>query len=61
MIRINYEKPIGGALRYIEVSGLSTDTKPDTGIVTGSIFLEIDTSDMYVYDEDTLTWVKQGG
>ncbi len=58
MIRILNEKPVGGALRYIEASGLSTDTKPTSGIITGSTFLEADTGDVYIYDEVTGTWNK---
>lgn len=41
---------------YIEASGLSTDTKPTDGIATGSLFLEVDTGDVYAYDEDGTEW-----
>lgn len=58
VVRINYEKPVGGALRYIEASGLSTDTKPTSGIITGSTFLEVNTGDVYVYDEVAGMWNK---
>jgi len=30
--------------------GLSTDTKPITGVPMGSLFLEADTSDTYIYN-----------
>ena len=40
---------------YQELSGLSTDTKP-TGLATGSTFLEVDTGDVYVYNEASGTW-----
>lgn len=45
----------------IEFYGLSTDTKP-TGkygsrvIGNGSSFFEMDTQDVYFYDEDSETW-----
>ena len=40
-------------VQYLEFAGLSTDTKPvDTGIATGSLFLEINTGDVYAYDEE---------
>ena len=46
---------------YIEASGLSTDDKPVEGIATGSLFLEIDTGDVYARNEDGDTgseWLK---
>lgn len=39
--------------------GLSTDTKPTTDVPNGSTFYEIDTSDLYMYDLENGTWVKQ--
>lgn len=44
---------------YFEYSGLSTDDKP-TGapISTGSLFLEVDTGDVYAYDEYSSQWKK---
>lgn len=39
--------------------GLSTDTKPTTDVPNGSTFYEIDTSDLYMYDLENDTWVKQ--
>lgn len=35
--------------------GLSTDAKP-TGCANGSIFIEIDTSTIYIYDEEADEW-----
>ena len=46
---------------YCEFSGKSTDSKPTEGIMTGSSFLEVDTTDVYFFDEDTSTWIKAGG
>ena len=44
---------------YVEYFGLSTDTKPTSGIVTGSKFTEVDTGDVYLFDEtSTGTWTK---
>lgn len=47
---------------YFEFAGLSTDSKP-TGdrYATGSLFLEVDTGDVYAFDEDGGTgeeWLK---
>lgn len=39
--------------KYAELAGLSTDTKPLTGLVTGSMFLEVDTGKAYAFDEVT--------
>lgn len=47
--------------RQIQVFGLSTDEKPSTGVLTGSVFFEIDTTDVYFYDEDSGDWLKAGG
>lgn len=45
--------------KYVELFGLSTDSKPTTGIVTGSVFVEVDTGDAYLFDEEGSTWTKQ--
>lgn len=42
-----------------EYSGLSTDTKPTDGVYQGSIFVEVDTGDVYFFDADGAQWVKQ--
>lgn len=46
-------------LEYIELTCLSTDTKPTSGIITGSKATEVDTGDVYRYDEIGETWYKQ--
>ena len=49
-------------LSYQEIFGLSTENKPVTGLVTGSSFTEVDTGDIYLFDEDGNAgeeWVKQ--
>lgn len=40
----------------VEAAGLSTDTKPTTGIANGSTFIEMDTSKLYFFDEANSTW-----
>lgn len=37
---------------------LSTDTKPTDGIANGSICLEMDTGDVYMFDESGGEWIK---
>ena len=44
---------------YKEFAGLSTDSKPKERVLTGSLFLEVDTGDVYAFDEtSTGTWGK---
>ena len=38
------------------VCGLSTDSKPTTGIANGSMYLEMDTKKVYLFDEANATW-----
>lgn len=42
----------------VEIACLSTDTKPTSGIATGSLALEVDTGDIYAYDEVGTSWTK---
>lgn len=57
MVRTIVERTYNNNMKYIEAAGLSTDTKPTGGIVTGSLFLEVDTMKLYAYDEtDTGSW-----
>lgn len=61
MLRILKDQVFQDGKHYIEAAGLSTDTKPTTGIVTGSVFVEVDTGDGFLFKEDATTpaWVKQ--
>lgn len=58
MIRNLIEKTFAEGLRYIEAAGLSTDEKPTEGLVTGSRFTEVDTGDVYAFDEVGGAWHK---
>ena len=42
--------------RELEYRGLSTDSKPTTNVVNGSVFIEIDTGKIYLFDADSSTW-----
>lgn len=67
MVRITFQKVLtdnapttsGEYVSYIEAAGLRTDTKPEDGIATGSLFLETDTGDVYAFSEgDSPAWTK---
>ena len=58
MVRITEKKFIKTGNIYYEFAGLSTDEKPTNGVVTGSLFLEVDTGDVYAYDEEGEEWNK---
>lgn len=58
MVRILTDRLFTGDKHFIEAFGLSTDDKPTTDIITGSTFVEADTGDVYMYDEDGAAWNK---
>ena len=61
MVRITKQSDvvIGSYKFYREYAGLGDDDKPtDSDIATGSLFLEVDTGDVYAYDEEGSTWNK---
>ena len=60
MVRILDERIVTeDGKRYIEASGISSDSKPTANVVTGSLFLEADTGDVYAFAEgDSPAWNK---
>ena len=52
MIRVLYERVFEDGKTYIEGACVADDTKPTTGIVTGSRLTEADTGDVYMFYED---------
>ena len=59
VIRKIIENTYTNGMKYVEAAGLSTDSKPTAGIVTGSLFLEVDTGDVYAFAEgDAPAWNK---
>ena len=59
MVRIIVEQTYAADKRYIEAAGLHDDTKPTGGVITGSLFLEVDTGDVYAFAEgDSPAWGK---
>ncbi len=68
MIMITYisNKPyvivgVAHSKNLVEIACLSTDTKPTENIVTGSLALEVDTGDIYAFDEAGTQWTKING
>lgn len=45
-----------GTLVEIEMRGLSTDEKPTENIVNGTVFIEIDTGKVFMFDGTSKTW-----
>ena len=63
MIRILEEHTFVEGKKFIGAAGLSTDEKPEENLVTGSLFIEVDTADVYLYDEVAAAgnrWHKKG-
>ena len=61
MIRKMVDRYFDEETKYAEMFGLSTDTKPTSGLITGSLFVEVDTGKVYLFNEDASTWGEQGG
>ena len=61
MVRILIDTQFDDDKHYIEVVGLSTDTKPSGEIITGSKFNEVNTGKEYRFDEVSGEWYEQQG
>ncbi len=57
-VRINKKVCQDDGAFYIEGACLAADTKPVSNIAGGSIMLEVDTGDVYAYDEAGTQWKK---
>jgi len=44
-------------VNYAEIAGLSTEEKPTENLGTGSLFYEVDTNALFVFDEVTGVWM----
>lgn len=63
MVRIikQSEVVVGNRGTYYEYAGLNGDTKPvSDDIVTGSLFMEVDTGDVYAYNEEAASGSEWG-
>ena len=59
MIRTIERRAFVGELLLCKFYGNSGDTKPTTGLVTGSKFVEVDTGIEYLFDEFSCSWIAQ--
>lgn len=50
----------GTDMFYVELAGKSTESKPTTGIVSGSKFVEVNTGKTFVFDgiSDPASWTE---
>jgi hypothetical protein len=59
MVRILKDEKFQDGKHYIEGACVHDDSKPTSGIVTGSIMLEVDTGDVFAFEEgDSPAWNK---
>ena len=59
MLRLTVERTFQDNKMYVEGFCTSQDTKPTSGIITGSKMTEVDTGDVYLFEEgDSPTWHK---
>ncbi len=56
MITIYRESGIVDGKGELEYRGLSTDTKPTENVVNGSVFIEMDTKKIYMFDAEGTEW-----
>ena len=60
MVRLTHSTATINDKLYCEFAGLSTDEKPTANLLTGSIFIEVDTSKAYFFDEESGEWLEAG-
>jgi len=58
MVRIIKKVLQDDDINYMELAGLSTTDDKPSNCCTGSLFLEVDTGDVYAYDEAGGEWNK---
>lgn len=60
MITFISNKQYEAGKNLVEIACLSTDDKPTDGIANGSMCTEMDTGDVYFFDEAGGAWIKFG-
>lgn len=66
MISTIYYNYLHDNIVRFDLCGLSSDSKPSPNfdkkiIANGSSFMEMDTGTLYLFDADSVTWIKLGG
>lgn len=56
MVRRIYDQVFTDGKHYVKAAGLSTDTKPTEGLITGSYFIEVNTGKEFLLDEAAGVW-----
>ena len=59
-MRIVTETPFEGAKKYVEIYGLSTESKPTDNLIMGSVFIEVNTGKVFLFNETSGSWVEVG-
>jgi hypothetical protein len=60
VVTLEVKNGISSIKKIYGFSGKSTDLKPNSGdMATGSYFYEIDTQNVYMWDEETTNWILQ--
>ena len=44
---------------FVVIAGDGSETKPTDDICDGSVFIETDSTDKYIFNEKTSTWVEE--
>ena len=57
---IKKNSPSNYSSHYKEGKCLSTDVKPTSGLANGSILIEMDTSKVFLFDEQNSLWREFG-
>lgn len=50
-MRVIFDQPFVEGKSYQQIAGASTESKPTNGLITGSMFLEVDTMKLYAFNE----------
>lgn len=59
-MRYLVDQPFVEGKNYVEIAGLSTESKPSSGMITGSQYMEVDTTKVYFWDETNEQWHEAG-
>ena len=58
MFTVNQVIRVDGDASLIEASCMAADSKPTTGLINGSLCIEMDTGKIYAFNEAGSAWVE---